>query len=148
MLAYHFTEMPYPYVPTEVEQDLHSSRVILPNSYCDPKLVADLYERYLDEYEYADELGLEIMLNEHHQTMTCMDAVVPISAGALARRTKPEMIRPRLRQSSIAISSATRTGLSRWGIGVPRMVIFARRVRRTSAAAEIGTMASRQVRVW
>ena len=88
MLAYHFTEMPYPYVPTEVEKEYKSARVIVPNSYCDPKIAADLYNRYLDEYEYADELGLEIMLNEHHQTMTCLDAVVPISAAALARRTK------------------------------------------------------------
>src|ERR687888_769024 len=88
MLAFHFTEMPYPYVPPEVEQELGSSRVIVPNSYCDPNVMADLYNRYLDEYEYADELGLEIMLNEHHQTMTCLDATMPISAAALARRTR------------------------------------------------------------
>src|SRR6266540_3408616 len=88
MLAYHFTEMPYPYVPPEVEQELKSSRVIVPNRYCDPKTMADLYERYLDEYEYADDLGLEIMLNEHHQTLTCVNAVVPITAAALVRRTR------------------------------------------------------------
>jgi len=88
VLAYHFTEMPYPFVPPEVEKELKSARIIIPNSYCDPKIVSDLYNRYLDEYEYADELGLEIMLNEHHQTMTCLDAAVPISAAALARRTK------------------------------------------------------------
>jgi alkanesulfonate monooxygenase SsuD/methylene tetrahydromethanopterin reductase-like flavin-dependent oxidoreductase (luciferase family) len=88
MRAYHFTEMPYPFVAPEVEKEVRSARVVVPNKYCDPKVAADLYNRYLDEYEYADELGLDIMLNEHHQTMTCMDAVVPISAGALARRTK------------------------------------------------------------
>ncbi len=88
MLAYHFTEMPYPYVPDEVEKGHGTSRVTLPNRYCDPQIAADLYNRYLDEYEYADDLGLEIMLNEHHQTMTCLDAVVPISAAALVRRTK------------------------------------------------------------
>jgi alkanesulfonate monooxygenase SsuD/methylene tetrahydromethanopterin reductase-like flavin-dependent oxidoreductase (luciferase family) len=86
--AYHFTEMPYPYVPEEVEKSYRTARVIVPSSYMDPRIAADLYNRYLDEYEYADELGLEIMLNEHHQTMTCLDAVVPISAAALARRTK------------------------------------------------------------
>lgn len=88
MLAYHFTEMPYPYVPAEVEKSYKSARVVVPNSYCDPRIAADLYNRYLDEYEYADELGLEIMLNEHHQTLTCLDAAVPISAAALARRTR------------------------------------------------------------
>jgi len=59
--AYYFSEMPYPYVPEEVERELSSSRVIVPNSYCDPRVMADLYNRYLDEYEYADELGLDLM---------------------------------------------------------------------------------------
>lgn len=88
MEAYHFTEMPYPFVPTEVEDALGSSRVIVPNQYCDPRVMSELYHRYLDEHEYADELGLNIMLNEHHQTITCVDSVLPVMAGALARRTK------------------------------------------------------------
>ena len=53
-------------------------------------------------------------------------------AGAISvatPRTKPEMTRPRDITSSMAISSATRTGLSRWGKGVPRMQILARLVR-------------------
>src|SRR6266508_5965563 len=88
MQAYHFTEMPFPFVPTEVEDALGSSRVIVPNEYCDPRVMSELYHRYLDEHEYADELGLNIMLNEHHQTITCVDSVLPVMAGALARRTK------------------------------------------------------------
>ena len=59
MKAYFFSEMPYPYVPEEVERSFGSSRIVVPNSYCDPLQMADLYNRYLDEYEYADELGLE-----------------------------------------------------------------------------------------
>jgi alkanesulfonate monooxygenase SsuD/methylene tetrahydromethanopterin reductase-like flavin-dependent oxidoreductase (luciferase family) len=88
MRAYHFTEMPYPYVPEEVEKSYQSARVILPSSYMDPKILADLYDRYLDEYVMADELGLDIMLNEHHQTMTCLDVCVPLSAAAVIQRTK------------------------------------------------------------
>lgn len=88
MLAYHFTEMPYPYFPPEVEADLGSARVILPNRYFDPAIGADLYNRYLDDYIYADELGLEIMLNEHHQTVTCTDACITVAAAVLARQTK------------------------------------------------------------
>jgi alkanesulfonate monooxygenase SsuD/methylene tetrahydromethanopterin reductase-like flavin-dependent oxidoreductase (luciferase family) len=87
MLAYHFTEMPYPYVPPEVEREYGTSRIVIPSEYCDPKVAADLYNRYLDEYMYADDQGLEIMLNEHHQTMTCLDSVVPLSAAILARQT-------------------------------------------------------------
>ncbi len=92
MKAYFFTEMPYPFVPEEVERELGSSRILVPNSYCDPVQMADLYNRYLDLYEYADELGLDLMLNEHHQTLTCVDAAIPVSAGALVRRTKSARI--------------------------------------------------------
>ncbi len=88
MRAYFFTEMPYPSYSLEAEERAGSQRVVLPNSNCDPEIVGDLYNRYLDEYEYADELGLDLMLNEHHQTPSCLDSVMPLSAAALARRTK------------------------------------------------------------
>ena len=92
MRAYYFTEMPYPYYPPEVAEQLNSQKVILPNSYCDPKIASDLYNRYLDEYEYAGELGLDLMLNEHHQTVTCLNSVMPLSASILVRRTKQAKI--------------------------------------------------------
>jgi alkanesulfonate monooxygenase SsuD/methylene tetrahydromethanopterin reductase-like flavin-dependent oxidoreductase (luciferase family) len=85
--AYFFTEMPYPYVPEEVERALGSSRILVPNSYCDPVEMAELYNQYLDLYEYADDLGLDLMLNEHHETMTCLNSAISVTAGALARRT-------------------------------------------------------------
>ena len=88
MLAYHFTEMPYPFLPEDAEERYGSHRVVLPNKYYDPKIGHELYNRYLDEHEYAAELGLEIMLNEHHQTATCTDAAISIPAAALIRRTK------------------------------------------------------------
>ena len=86
MLAYHFTEMPYPFLPDDAEKTYGAMRVTLPSRYCDPKITHDLYNRYLDEYEYADELGLEVMLNEHHATATCMAANVSITAATLVRR--------------------------------------------------------------
>ena len=92
MKAYYFTEMPYPYYPSEVAEELNSQRVILPNSYCDPVVASDLYNRYLDEYEYAADLGMDLMLNEHHQTVTCMESVMPLTASTLARRTKDSKI--------------------------------------------------------
>ena len=55
MLAWHFTEMPYPHLPPFDE--LSTIRVTLPSKYFDPKIGADLYNRYLDEYVIADELG-------------------------------------------------------------------------------------------
>jgi alkanesulfonate monooxygenase SsuD/methylene tetrahydromethanopterin reductase-like flavin-dependent oxidoreductase (luciferase family) len=84
MKAWHFTEMPYPDVP----EDLRSTRVDVPNSYFDPKVGADLYHRYLDEHLLADDLGLNLMLNEHHQSPGCIDAAAPLLAAVLARQTR------------------------------------------------------------
>jgi alkanesulfonate monooxygenase SsuD/methylene tetrahydromethanopterin reductase-like flavin-dependent oxidoreductase (luciferase family) len=63
-------------------------RVTLPSKHYDPKIGADLYNRYLDEYIIADELGFNHMLNEHHQTATCIDVAAPLSAAILARQTR------------------------------------------------------------
>jgi alkanesulfonate monooxygenase SsuD/methylene tetrahydromethanopterin reductase-like flavin-dependent oxidoreductase (luciferase family) len=86
MKTWWFTEDCYPHLP---DQDTYRSiRVDLPNSYCDPDVAHDLYNRYLDLWCACDEIGLEIMLNEHHQTATCMVPAAPILLGILARQTK------------------------------------------------------------
>jgi alkanesulfonate monooxygenase SsuD/methylene tetrahydromethanopterin reductase-like flavin-dependent oxidoreductase (luciferase family) len=90
MDAWHFTEMPYPDIPPiEV---VGQNAVTIPNQYCDPKVAADLYHRYLDEHLLADELGINIMLNEHHQLPSCIDVAVPLPAAILARQTKKARI--------------------------------------------------------
>ena len=43
---------------------------------------------YLDQYLLADELGLHCMINEHHQTATCLNAAGPIPLAILARQTR------------------------------------------------------------
>ena len=86
MKAWHFSENAYPYLPPEPEYE--SIRVTLPNRNYDPKLGAELYDRFLDEWCIAEDEGVEIMLNEHHQTATCVDPAAPIVLGALARLTK------------------------------------------------------------
>ena len=85
MRVYQFSEQPY--YPT---WDDHSGslRVILPNRKCDPRTAADLFHRYYDEYQLTDELGLDIMLNEHHQSATCMCSTVVVGLAVLARITK------------------------------------------------------------
>src|SRR4029079_14410654 len=85
MRVYHFSEHPYP----EAWSDPHKYlRVDLPNRAIDPKKAADLFHRYWDEYLLADELGLDLMLNEHHQTATCMNSTSVVSLSVLARETK------------------------------------------------------------
>jgi alkanesulfonate monooxygenase SsuD/methylene tetrahydromethanopterin reductase-like flavin-dependent oxidoreductase (luciferase family) len=78
--------MPYPYLPDPSTYE--SIRISLPNSNFDPAIGADLYNRYFDEWMLADELGLDIMVNEHHATPTCMDVACPLTLAILARQTK------------------------------------------------------------
>lgn len=85
MYAWHFTEMPYPNLPPI--ETLPTMRVSIPSKLYDPKIGADLYNRYLDEHMLADELGLNMLLNEHHQTATCINACAPLTAAILARQT-------------------------------------------------------------
>ncbi len=85
MQAWYFTEMPYPHLPPFDE--VSTIRVSLPSRHFDPKIGADLYNRYLDEHMIADDLGLNMMVNEHHQTATCLDVCAPLSLAILARQT-------------------------------------------------------------
>ncbi|HEX3881503.1 MAG TPA: LLM class flavin-dependent oxidoreductase [Stellaceae bacterium] len=85
MHTWHFSEMAY---HPAWEQMGETYRVTVPNSLYDPKLGADLYHRYLDEWALCDELGINIMTNEHHATVTCADSVCTIPMAILARETK------------------------------------------------------------
>ena len=85
MRVYQFSEQPYYPVWNDHSGTL---RVTLPNRKCDPRVAADLFHRYYDEYQLCDELGLDIMLNEHHQSATCMSSAVLVGLSILARATK------------------------------------------------------------
>jgi alkanesulfonate monooxygenase SsuD/methylene tetrahydromethanopterin reductase-like flavin-dependent oxidoreductase (luciferase family) len=85
MRVYHFTEQPY---PDAWIKEADSIRVTLPNRFLDPVKAADLYHEYLDAWQLADELGLDIFVNEHHSTATCMTASANLILGILARTTK------------------------------------------------------------
>jgi alkanesulfonate monooxygenase SsuD/methylene tetrahydromethanopterin reductase-like flavin-dependent oxidoreductase (luciferase family) len=89
MQVYYFTEQPY--YPT---WNSHSGslRVNLPNKVVDPLTAGDLFHRYYDEWKRADELGYNIMVNEHHQTATCMSSTVIVGLSVLARETKKARI--------------------------------------------------------
>ena len=91
MFIAHFTERPY--------QDPASGYfgatgksikdLTLSNEIYDPVLGANLYNRYLDERLYAEEMGFDgLMLNEHHSTPFCMGGAMNIEAAILARMTK------------------------------------------------------------
>src|SRR5215813_5983035 len=95
MFIGYFTERPY--------QDRKSgyfglagrdiTDLSMSNGSYDPALGADLYNRYLDEKVYAEEMGFDgLMLNEHHSTPFCMQGVTNVGASILARQTKKAKI--------------------------------------------------------
>ena len=90
MRYWFFTETAYPDLPPADTYD--SVRVTLPNRLLDPERAASWWDEYLAEGQAADELGLDLMVNEHHSTATCMNAAVPLTAAILARTTKKARI--------------------------------------------------------
>lgn len=89
MKFYMMHLMPYADLDLDYDKTYNSAWITLPNSYYDPKKGAKLYNRYLDELEYADVLGFDgICVNEHHQNAYGLMPQPGVMAGALARRTK------------------------------------------------------------
>jgi alkanesulfonate monooxygenase SsuD/methylene tetrahydromethanopterin reductase-like flavin-dependent oxidoreductase (luciferase family) len=89
MKFYMMHLMPYADLDLSYDEKYNSAWITLPNSYYDPKKGAKLYNRYLDELEYADQLGFDgVCVNEHHQNAYGLMPQPGVMAGALARRTK------------------------------------------------------------
>jgi alkanesulfonate monooxygenase SsuD/methylene tetrahydromethanopterin reductase-like flavin-dependent oxidoreductase (luciferase family) len=86
---FFFHLMPYAALDPAYSDKYNSAWVTLPNSYYDPKIGHELYNRYLDEIEYADALGWDgVCVNEHHQNAYGLMPIPAVTAGALSRRTK------------------------------------------------------------
>jgi alkanesulfonate monooxygenase SsuD/methylene tetrahydromethanopterin reductase-like flavin-dependent oxidoreductase (luciferase family) len=84
----YFHLMPYLHMPEDYLDKHNSSWTTIPNTYFDPELGHDLYNRYLDILERADQLGFDaVCVNEHHQTCYGLMPAPNIVAAALARRT-------------------------------------------------------------
>lgn len=54
----------------------------------DPEIAHRLMTQYLDECRLCDELGINIMVNEHHAAYTCMNVSCMLTLGTLAAVTK------------------------------------------------------------
>ncbi len=95
MFLMRFTERAY---VNYTEEDVRSSpneavRLTFSNSNFSPEEGHYLYNMYLDEYEYSEEVGFDgLMLNEHHNTPTCLGATMNLEAAILARNTKKPKI--------------------------------------------------------
>jgi alkanesulfonate monooxygenase SsuD/methylene tetrahydromethanopterin reductase-like flavin-dependent oxidoreductase (luciferase family) len=88
MQAWYLCENPYPFVPEDVLDGAESVRGSLPNKYCDPKVASRLFQEVLDEYLLCDDVGLNIISNEHHAGINCLFGASPLTLGILARETK------------------------------------------------------------
>ncbi len=91
MFIGHFTERPYqdPKSGYFGSTGLPITDLKLSNEIYDSELGADLYNRYLDERLYAEEMGFDgLMLNEHHSTPFCMGGAMNMEAAILARITR------------------------------------------------------------
>ena len=92
MELWNHCENPYPFVPNEVLEQAESVRASLPNKYCDPRVVAQLYDEVLDEYRLCDDLGLHIVTNEHHSGINNLWAASPVITGVVANITRKSRI--------------------------------------------------------
>jgi alkanesulfonate monooxygenase SsuD/methylene tetrahydromethanopterin reductase-like flavin-dependent oxidoreductase (luciferase family) len=89
MKLYYFSEMPHHEFPDEAGAQYPSLRLEFPNRYFNPDRARANYQRYLDEYELADQVGYDgLMLNEHHSTPSCVNVGVNMTAAILGRTTK------------------------------------------------------------
>jgi alkanesulfonate monooxygenase SsuD/methylene tetrahydromethanopterin reductase-like flavin-dependent oxidoreductase (luciferase family) len=85
MRVFSFHLMPYPSLPPDYDGP---AWVTCPNTLFDPKVGHEVYNRYLDELIYAEELGYDgVCINEHHQNAYGLMPSPNLFASILARQT-------------------------------------------------------------
>ena len=86
MRIFSFHLMPYPALPSDYDGP---AWVTCPNAFFDAQVGHEVYNRYLDELIYAEELGLDgVCINEHHQNAYGIMPSPNLMASILARQTK------------------------------------------------------------
>jgi alkanesulfonate monooxygenase SsuD/methylene tetrahydromethanopterin reductase-like flavin-dependent oxidoreductase (luciferase family) len=86
MRFFSFHLMPYPDLPADYAGP---AWITCPNELFDPAVGTAIYNRYLDELVYADELGFDgVCVNEHHQNAYGTMPSPNLIASILARQTK------------------------------------------------------------
>jgi alkanesulfonate monooxygenase SsuD/methylene tetrahydromethanopterin reductase-like flavin-dependent oxidoreductase (luciferase family) len=84
-----FHLMPYRFLPMDFSEKYHSVWVDIPGDLFDPVKGNQLYNEYMDQLEYAAQLGFDgICVNEHHSNGYGLMPSPNLIASALARRTK------------------------------------------------------------
>ena len=87
--VFFHSQQPYIHVKEEDLEKYDSGRLGFPNTYFDPEKAHALYNQYHEEYQLADEAGLDgIMTNEHHAAYWNMKPSANIDAAVISRLTK------------------------------------------------------------
>jgi alkanesulfonate monooxygenase SsuD/methylene tetrahydromethanopterin reductase-like flavin-dependent oxidoreductase (luciferase family) len=95
MFLMRFTERAYcHYSEADVRDSFRSAvRLTFSNAHFAPTLASEMHNEYLDEYQFCEDVGFDgLMLNEHHNTPTCMGAAMNLEAAILARTTRTPKI--------------------------------------------------------
>jgi alkanesulfonate monooxygenase SsuD/methylene tetrahydromethanopterin reductase-like flavin-dependent oxidoreductase (luciferase family) len=83
-----FHLMPYRFLPDDFPQKYRSVWVDVPSQLFDPEKGHQLYHEFLDEMEYAEQMGFDgICCNEHHSNAYGLMPSPNLIAAALTRRT-------------------------------------------------------------
>jgi alkanesulfonate monooxygenase SsuD/methylene tetrahydromethanopterin reductase-like flavin-dependent oxidoreductase (luciferase family) len=86
LFCWHF--MAYPYLPDDFDEKYDTGWVTVPNSLWDREKTDGLYQEYIDQLAYGEELGFDgLVLNEHHQNIYGLMPSPNIIAAALTQRT-------------------------------------------------------------
>jgi alkanesulfonate monooxygenase SsuD/methylene tetrahydromethanopterin reductase-like flavin-dependent oxidoreductase (luciferase family) len=87
LFCWHF--MAYPHLPADFDDKYDTGWVTVPNALWDRTRSRGLYQQYIDQLAYADELGFDgMVLNEHHQNIYGLMPSPNLIAAALTQRTK------------------------------------------------------------
>jgi alkanesulfonate monooxygenase SsuD/methylene tetrahydromethanopterin reductase-like flavin-dependent oxidoreductase (luciferase family) len=84
MKSWYFSEQSY----FPAWQATGSAQITPPSSAVDPEIAHRLLSEYVAQCRLADDLGLNIMVNEHHANYTCMAVSCLLTLGVLASQTK------------------------------------------------------------
>ena len=91
LFCWHF--MSYPYLPPDFDDKYESGWVTVPNSLWDREKADGLYQEYIDQLVYGEELGFDgLVLNEHHQNIYGLMPSPNMIAAALTQRTEQAKI--------------------------------------------------------
>ena len=83
-----FHLMPYRFLPDDFETRYRSVWVDVPHSLFDPERARGLYHEFLDELEFAEQVGFDgLCVNEHHNNAYGLMPSPNLMAATLSRRT-------------------------------------------------------------